>query len=272
MSPKGLKFREARDSIEHPLTLPIMVWLDVTGSMGRIPENLVKGKLGTLMNTIISHDVKDPAILFGAIGDHYSDTAPLQVGQFESGNDELDKWLTSAYLEGNGGGQHMESYLLSWLIAARHTSTDHFEKRHSKGLLFTIGDEATWDSVSGSDLCSDKLMGYESSEGITAKGILEEAQRSWEVFHLHIQQGQYRDDPQVIRPWKELLGERLILIEDYETVAEVIATTVALFQGIQLASITKGFDAITAGKVHRALNGVSGIVPSGGTSGGVFKF
>ena len=55
MDPKGVNFRESRDSEEHPNTIPVMVFLDVTGSMGRIPEVLVREKLGALMNTLLDH-------------------------------------------------------------------------------------------------------------------------------------------------------------------------------------------------------------------------
>lgn len=37
--------RECRDSEEHPETTPIIIALDVTGSMGRIPHDLVKNQL-----------------------------------------------------------------------------------------------------------------------------------------------------------------------------------------------------------------------------------
>ena len=65
MLPTGVKFRESRDSDIHPDSLAITVFLDETGSMGRIPEVLVREKLGPLMNTLIDHGVPHPQILFG---------------------------------------------------------------------------------------------------------------------------------------------------------------------------------------------------------------
>ena len=41
MNPKDVKFREARDSEEHPESFPIIIALDETGSMGRIPEIII---------------------------------------------------------------------------------------------------------------------------------------------------------------------------------------------------------------------------------------
>ena len=106
MNPKGIKFRECLDSDAHPNTVPIIISLDVTGSMRRIPHELVKDGLPKLMGTLLQNGVKDASLLFTAIGDHECDSYPLQVGQFESGDKELDLWLTRTYLE--GGGQYRD--------------------------------------------------------------------------------------------------------------------------------------------------------------------
>ena len=251
MSPYGVLFRESRDSATHPESLAVQVYLDVTGSMGRIPEILVTEKLGSLMDTLINHGVAHPQVLFGAIGDHQCDSAPLQVGQFESGTRELDQWLTRIFLEGGGGGQHMESYLLAWLFAARHTSIDCFEKRGQKGFLFTIGDEATWDELSASDVL--RITGARQATALTAKQLLAEASRTHHVFHIHVNEGSYRNADIVLHPWRELLGERLIKLEDFGAVAETIASTVAVLHGADLRKVTGAFDARTAGVVTRAL-------------------
>lgn len=256
MSPVGVKFRESRDSEEHPESLAIAVFLDVTGSMGRIPEVMVREKLGALMNTLISHEVEHPQIFFGAIGDQYSDDAPLQIGQFESETKLLDNWLTKIYLEGNGGGQNMESYLLAWLFAGRHTTIDCFEKREQKGFLFTIGDEMTWDSLTADNL--KEIMGYKQSDELTAEQLLSEAQRTYHVFHIHINEASYRNDAQVFDSWKKLLGERFIVLEDHEAIGELIASTVAVIHGVDLKKVTSSFDKKTALLVENALTHIDG--------------
>lgn len=251
MLPAGVKYRESRDSDVHPDSLSIAVFLDVTGSMGRIPEVLVREKLGSLMNTLINHGIAHPQILFGGIGDHLTDRYPLQIGQFESGTDELDKWLTEIYLEGGGGGQNKESYLLAWLFAARHTSCDCFEKRGQKGFLFTIGDESNWEQLERQRL--EQIMGYPEAVTLTDKQLLEEVQRSYNVFHIHINEASYKDDPKVLGYWKGMLGERLIILNDYNAIAETIAATVAMIQGTGLDEVLKSFDQHTAKTVGSAL-------------------
>lgn len=266
MLPKGVDVREARDSEEHPESLAVMVFLDVTGSMGHIPEAIVKNKLGTLMNTIIDNGVPDPQILFGAIGDHHCDRTPLQIGQFESGTEELDKWLTSMYLEGGGGGQNMESYLQAWLIAGRHTSIDCFEKRNEKGFLFTIGDEKNWNEMDAHAL--KEIMGYAQTDPVTDDQLLEEAQRLYNVYHIHINEASYRDDPNVLGYWKEKLGERFIVLNDYNALCETISTLIAVQHGADMADVTSKFDAGIAGTVTTALATViTGTIVSGDDEG-----
>jgi hypothetical protein len=225
MEPSKALLREARDSEVHPNSLPIIVALDVTGSMRTIPHALVKDGLPNMVGNMIQRGIKDPAILFLGIGDHTCDRAPLQVGQFESGDEELDLWLTRTWLEGRGGGNDGESYLLAWYFAAKHTITDAWEKRGQKGFLFTIGDEPCLKSLPKTAI--QELMGKVPQSSFTAQELLEAAQEKYEVFHLHILQG--NDGQNSLQYWKKLLGQRCIEVEDYEKVGNIIADTVTSF-------------------------------------------
>ena len=104
MSPVGLKIRESRDSDIHPNSVAVAIFMDGTGSMHHIPHAMVRDHLDTLMTTLISNGIPDPQIMFSVIGDYHYDRFPLQVGQFESGDKELVKWLTQSFFEGGGGG------------------------------------------------------------------------------------------------------------------------------------------------------------------------
>lgn len=252
MDPNGLTVRESRDSVEHPNSLAVYFSLDETGSMDTIPIYLVKNKLGKLMNTIIAHGVPDPQILFGGIGDHYSDHSPLQVGQFESGNDELDKWLTAIELEGNGGGNGGESYGLAYLVAARHTSIDCFEKRGIKGFLFTVGDEPPHMVFEADKL--KKILGYTEASDLKIEDLLEEARRMYHVFHIHVNESRRVEPGSTLETrWKKLLGENFLIMDDKDSIAELVATTIALVNGADLADITSHFDSKAALAVTNAL-------------------
>lgn len=253
MSSMNMTVREACDSDEHPDTVPVIVALDVTGSMGGIPVSLSKGAFTSLMGTLVNNGVSDTALLFMAIGDHISDRSPLQVGQFESETTKLDQWLTGMYLEGGGGGQSMESYPLAWLVAARKTRTDAFDKRGRKGVLFTIGDESFHNTYEGDRLRTILGTGYET---VTAEQLFIEASRRWHIFHIHCTDGNYGDGSpgttySVIDPWKKLLGERCISVPS-TAVAETIAVTVGALQGLDRAKLTAAMSPTTAALVLRA--------------------
>ncbi|MEZ4983942.1 MAG: hypothetical protein R2795_02700 [Saprospiraceae bacterium] len=223
--------------------------------MGQIPEQLIRYKLGALMDTLEMHGVQDTQVMFSAIGDHYLDRAPLQVGQFESGTEELNAGLASIFLEGGGGGTSQESYLLAWLVAGRHTSIDCFEKRAQKGFLFTIGDEASWSKIEAARL--KQVLGYQPAEDLTDRELLAQAQRMYHVFHIHANETGYRNHAGVLNYWRSLLGQHLLVLDDHTAVAELIASTVATTLGYDLATVTAGFDSGVANTVHKALAGVS---------------
>ena len=224
MDPSGIMLREARDSKEHPNSVPVVMALDVTGSMGSIPHFLVKEGLPSMMDKIIKDGVPDPQVLFLGIGDHECDRAPLQVGQFESSDALLDHWLTKLYIESGGGGNDGESYHLAWFFAGRYTSTDHFEKRGKKGILFTVGDEPVLKEIPSR--AQKDIMGDGQYSDMTSAELLDKAREKYEVFHLHLMQGSNGNNPRVKDGWKQLLGDNVIFVQRKEEVAQIIADKV----------------------------------------------
>ena len=192
--------------------------------MGSIPLHLVRDGLPTIMQKIIDAGVKDPQVLFVAIGDHECDRAPLQVGQFESSDALLDHWLTKVWIESGGGGNGGESYSLAHYFAANHTSIDCFEKRGQKGFLFTIGDEPTLETYPARAI--KNIMGTAEAKEYDKTELLEAAQKSYNVFHLHVKQGSNGRSEKVMNGWKEFMGDNLIIVEDKLEIPQTIAKIV----------------------------------------------
>ena len=147
MNPKGVKVRESRDGADHLESQGIVFALDVSGSMGEIPRIMATQQLPSFMKVLMDCQVKDPQVLFMALGNATSDQAPLQVGQFESTAELMDQWLTWTYLEGHGGGEG-ESYDLAFYFLAAHTEMDCMAKRKKRGYLFMTGDETPFPALS----------------------------------------------------------------------------------------------------------------------------
>jgi len=213
MDSKNVTLREARDSEAHPITIPIIIGLDVTGSMGFIPEHIIKHGLTTIVEGLLEAGVKDPTICFVAIGDQYSDQAPIQIGQFESDDKGLAMWLERTWLEAGGGGGATESYWLAWYFASHFTSTDHWEKRGKKGIIVTIGDEYTHDV----DKVSSIFSKQDSKESTT--DLLKATKERWEIFHIHANDGSYNTSSyygeRVVAQWKEILGQSVVVVDKH---------------------------------------------------------
>lgn len=230
----GQVMREARDSDEHPESLPIAVLFDVTGSMHSIPVTL-QAKLPKLYGLLLAKGyVEHPQILFGAIGDATCDRVPLQIGQFESDN-RADGNLADLFLEGGGGGQTMESYELAAYFMARHTATDAWDKRGKRGYLFLIGDEHAYARVDAGQVRA--LIGDDLAEPLDTGAVFTELLERWETYYLFAEQGSYsygeivEAAPSGGMPWRALLGQNAIRLEDADAVCETIALTIGLGEG-----------------------------------------
>lgn len=226
LDPKGVT-REARDSAAHPQSVPIGVLFDVTGSMGGVPVTLQK-KIPNLMSLLLRKNyIQDPQILFGAIGDYFSDKVPLQVGQFESGV-EMDDDLTKLLLEGGGGGSSQESYQNAFYFFARHTVSDAWDKRGRKGFLFVIGDEQTYLTSKMDEIAA--IFGDVVQGDLSTKGLIAECQERYHVFFLtpgHTSYGHRFKDH-----WAGLLGaEHVISLEEPDAVCETIGVAIGLVEG-----------------------------------------
>lgn len=225
LDPKDVKFRESRDSASHPRSNAISVLFDETGSMGNIPR-VFQQKLAELMKVLLMKGyIQDPQILFGAFGDATCDRIPLQVGQFESGV-EMDEHLRNIVLEGGGGGTSHESYELALYFLARHTSTDCWEKRGRKGYAFLIGDEMAYPAVNRQQV--EKHIGDPLQENISLRQIIAEVERRYHFFFIFPCKAAHGKDARVQDFWRNLLGQRVIFLEDENAVSETIALTIGL--------------------------------------------
>lgn len=223
--------------------------------MGVLAEKIVKTGLGTIMKAIYDRKpVSDPSICCMAVGDAYSDQAPLQVTQFESSVAPLVDQVSTIWLEGNGGGNGGESYPLAWLFTAAKTKCDAI-KRGRKGFLFTIGDETFHPTIERSVMKDRMGIDYESD--IEAKPLYENLSKDWEIFHL-ITETATTGFQNAVGKWRELLGERAIVIPDIDKMAEGIVSLLELIGGKRdKADIVRSFDEPTRVVVRHVMGQIS---------------
>lgn len=253
LDPHGLIVRESRDSADSPEATPLMVALDVTGSMGDIAQKMASEGLGVLFTEVLERKpITNPHLMFMGVGDVACDRTPFQLSQFEADNRIVDQ-LKDLYVEGGGGGNNTESYNVPWYVAAFKTSTDAFEKRGKKGYLFTIGDECAPTPLTEEQIRS--IFGDEAPVGIDNETLLATAQRMWHVFHIVVEQGSYyrnHEPARVLSTWSALLGQHVLQLSDYTKLSEVIVSTMQIIEGEDAAAVAASWGGATASVVASA--------------------
>lgn len=198
--------RECCDCDEHPNTIPIILALDVTGSMGGA-SRACAAQLNQTMENLYEKS-KDVEFMMMAIGDVAFDSAPLQVTQFESDVRILDQ-TSKIYFEGGGGSNPYESYTAAWYFGLNNTRLDCW-KRGKKGIIITMGDEPLNPYLSGRDF--GPVIGKEMQD-VDTKNLYDQACEKFDIYHIAItdQESAYNVHARDIKKtWGELLGQRLI--------------------------------------------------------------
>lgn len=179
LNPKGVKIRECRDSEEHPNTIPVILGLDVTGSMGSACAAVAR-QLDKIITGLYA-DVKDVEFMVMGIGDFVYDHAPLQVSQFESDVRICDQ-LGKIWFERGGGSNSFESYTAAWYFALNHTDLDCW-KRGKKGIIITMGDEPLNPYLPGRDF--NRVFGYDGQD-VDTVDLYKQVTEKFDVYHIII--------------------------------------------------------------------------------------
>ena len=248
--PQRINVRESCDSEDHPITTPIIIGLDVTGSMSDL-LNVTAQKLGEMVKDILERQpVEGPQIMFCAVGDSRCDRSPLQATQFES-DIRIASQLTDLWFEKGGGGNGFESYPLVWYFAANKTKTDAWEKRQKKGVIFTLGDDGFPEKL----LAKEIEFGDNVREDIDTAALLSQVSRRYDVFHLMVMD---RRSEEVVKlpKWRRLMGERAISVTNVNAIPEIIVSLLESVAGRDTEDIINSWDGDTQLAVRDALGGL----------------
>jgi len=177
--------RECCDSEEHPNTIPVMLAIDVTGSMGSTAME-VASALNPIM-TSLYEKVKDVQFCILGIGDLECDRAPIQISQFES-DIRIAEQLDKLYFEGGGGGNRYESYTAAWYMGLKHTKLD-CTKRNKKGIIITMGDEPCNPILHKDEIKA--FIGDDIQADVLSKDLYEEASKIFDIYHIDVEHSSY---------------------------------------------------------------------------------
>lgn len=240
MSAHRIKARESLASDTNPNPLPIVVFLDTSGSMGHVPTELARGGLVRFLNRITSLGAagqQQPQICYSAVAD-YNDSAPFQFGQFEADN-RMDEWLTRLHIGGGSGSASMhEAYPITLYALARKTECDIW-KRGGKGHAFIIGDELCPSTITRSQIKA--IFGDDVPKDLSTAALLAEAQQKWNISFLYVQTEAYgRQCVETINHGlEETFGAENVYRLDKEALGtpELMSALIAIKDGVLSAEV-----------------------------------
>ena len=233
--------RECCDSDEHPETIPVILALDVTGSMGDAAVKVAK-RLNTIMTDLYSNpNIKDIEFCIMGIGDLRYDRAPIQISQFES-DIRIAEQLDDIYFEGGGGGNGYESYTAAWYMGLNHTNLDCW-KRNKKGIIITLGDELPNPYLPAKYL--ENATGDALQDDVDTESLYEEVVKKFNVYHLSVDDNSscysyHNRRGQLDEAWVELLGEDNYKVVSLETLDKTI-TDIITKNNVDMATISTPF-------------------------------
>lgn len=207
LDPKKFTIRECVNSDEHPNTIPVILALDVTGSMGGACKETAEA-LGVIMANLYKK-YKDIEFCIMGIGDLAYDDSPIQMSQFES-DIRIAEAIDKVYLEFGGGGNGYESYTAAWYMGLHGTKLDCFDKQGRKGIIITMGDEPMNPYLPKNGL--SRAIGRSVQADVNTDDLYEQASKKFDIFHIavddkHCCYSIYKD--RIKESFGRVLGDRL---------------------------------------------------------------
>ena len=204
LNPKNV-IRECCDSDDHPNTLPVVIALDCTGSMGSAAVEVAK-KLNGIM-TKLYENIADVEFMVMGIGDLAYDSCPIQASQFES-DIRIAEQLDKVYFEFGGGGNGYESYTAAWYFGLHHTKLDCWN-RGKRGIIITIGDERLnpYLPMRGRHSGLIAALGDNLEKDVETPELFEEASKKFDIYHIHVNHGSNYDKENIEKSFKSIIEE-----------------------------------------------------------------
>lgn len=172
--------RECCDSEEHPNTVPVILALDVTGSMGSACKRTASA-LNVIMTDLYQNHTDIEFLIMG-IGDLAYDDAPIQASQFES-DVRIAEQTDQIYMEGGGGGNAYESYTAAWFFGLNHCKLDCW-KRGKKGIIITLGDEPLNPYLPKVQLA--RALGDSIQDDVETDQLYKDTIEKFDVYHISV--------------------------------------------------------------------------------------
>ena len=216
LNPRNV-IRECCDSEDHPETIPVILALDVTGSMGMASAEVAK-KMNEVMTRLYG-EIRDVEFLVMGIGDLSYDRVPVQISQFEA-DIRIAEQLDLVYMEHGGGGNAFESYTAAWYMGLHHTRLDCW-RRGKKGLIITMGDEPLNPYLPREPLYA--VTGDLVRRDVDTRILYREVTQRYNLYHIHVS---HRQPDRYEERMRDSFGKQLpdghLILSDLDGIADAL--------------------------------------------------
>lgn len=209
---------------------PVVIDLDVTGSMGNWARTIYD-KMPMFFGQIVQQNyLPDLSISFAANGDANGDDCPIQVCDFAEGT-ALDADLAKIWLESGGGGGARETYeLMAYYYA-------HFCKipEDSAPYFFFLADEGAYEEVKASHVRD--LFGKSIKQNVSTKKVFTALKKKFKgnvfLIHKHYNgNANSSTNKAIVSQWEDLLGsDHVLIMQDPKAVVDVMLGAIAMTSG-----------------------------------------
>ena len=234
--------RECCNSEDHPNTKPVILALDVTGSMGSAAIEVAK-KLNNIMTELYHRaesdlNLKDIEFMIMAIGDLAYDNYPIQISQFES-DVRIAEQLDKVYFESGGGSNPFESYTAAWYMGLYHCKLD-ISENGGKGVIITIGDEELNPYLPKRQL--GKVTGDVLQGDVETADLWKMVSSKYDVFHIHVDHntGSNLMKDRALDSFKKYLSDQNVISSSLDDISDNI---ISIITGV----FSDSFDRVSEG-------------------------
>jgi len=254
--------------------MPIIVSIDGTGSMQKIPLHIQK-ELPKLLETVVEEGLSDhPNLLFMCHDDEtVVENAAFQISQFEIEANKLVESLNELIIPGQGGGNNSEAYHLAIYAAANHTRLESYEKNGEKGFMFLIGDEEPYfgglDTAkhgTSPELIKD-VFGASVQSDVPMLESLKKVLQRFHFFVIRPGDTSHGKDKRITRNWQELMKraggnpQNVLEVEQTDAIIPTMVMSIGLTKGMDADELVDVLNTKGASGVKVAAEATSSIVP-----------
>eukprot|EP01062_Namystynia_karyoxenos_P055905 TRINITY_DN46914_c0_g1_i1.p1 TRINITY_DN46914_c0_g1~~TRINITY_DN46914_c0_g1_i1.p1 ORF type:complete len:369 (+),score=140.73 TRINITY_DN46914_c0_g1_i1:92-1198(+) len=217
------------DCIETDAENPVVVCMDITGSMGSFPR-IIYDKLPMFYGQVMMQGYLEDCAMAFTFYNHPTDAIPVQISPFERG-DGIDATLKKLAMKtGGGGDEGLEFPAFYYAFRSKLPPG-------KKGYFFFIGDSlpTNQEKIPASEI--KRLLGIQVEGAMSTQAVFEKLRNKYEVFFISRVPTTHGEQGGDIPPWMmkkltQYFGEgRVLRLKTAKAVVDIMLGVLATHTG-----------------------------------------